>query len=69
MIPAEAAHDTIAALGEAGLLQFKDLNADKTAFQRAYAAQVCGPPRSQPSGLLLAHKPLLPSITVLLLPC
>jgi hypothetical protein len=40
MIPAESAHDTIAALGEVGLLQFKDLNADKSAFQRTYANQV-----------------------------
>ena len=39
MIPAEAAHDTIAGLGEVGLLQFKDLNADKTAFQRTYSNQ------------------------------
>jgi hypothetical protein len=41
MIPAESAHDTIAALGDVGLLQFKDLNADKSAFQRTYANQVC----------------------------
>lgn len=41
MIPAESAHDTIAALGEIGLLQFKDLNTDKSAFQRTYANQVC----------------------------
>lgn len=40
MIPAEAAHDTIAALGDVGLLQFKDLNADKSAFQRTYASQI-----------------------------
>lgn len=40
MIPAEAAHDTIAALGEVGMLQFKDLNAERTAFQRTYANQV-----------------------------
>lgn len=40
MIPAESAHDTIAALGDVGLLQFKDLNADKSAFQRTYANQV-----------------------------
>lgn len=37
MIPAEAAHKTMAALGEVGLLQFKDLNADKPAFQRTFA--------------------------------
>uniref|UniRef100_A0A7S0VDC6 V-type proton ATPase subunit a n=1 Tax=Polytomella parva TaxID=51329 RepID=A0A7S0VDC6_9CHLO len=40
IIPAESAHDTIAALGEVGLLQFKDLNHDKSAFQRTYANQV-----------------------------
>ncbi|KAL4446730.1 hypothetical protein ABPG77_007974 [Micractinium sp. CCAP 211/92] len=40
MIPAEAARDTIAALGEVGMLQFKDLNADRTAFQRTYANQI-----------------------------
>ena len=40
MVPAESAHDTIAGLGEVGLLQFKDLSADKSAFQRTYASQV-----------------------------
>ncbi|KDD74065.1 V-type ATPase, partial [Helicosporidium sp. ATCC 50920] len=40
MIPAEAAHNTITALGEVGMLQFKDLNADKSAFQRTYANQI-----------------------------
>ncbi|PSC76142.1 V-type proton ATPase subunit a3-like isoform A [Micractinium conductrix] len=40
MIPAEAAHDTITALGEVGMLQFKDLNAERTAFQRTYANQI-----------------------------
>lgn len=40
MIPAESAHDTVAALGEVGLLQFKDLNSEKSAFQRTYANQV-----------------------------
>eukprot|EP00882_Tetradesmus_deserticola_P023295 GHRQ01025348.1.p1 GENE.GHRQ01025348.1~~GHRQ01025348.1.p1 ORF type:complete len:108 (+),score=40.99 GHRQ01025348.1:254-577(+) len=40
MIPAESAHDTVAALGDVGLLQFKDLNSDKSAFQRTYANQV-----------------------------
>ena len=40
MVPAESAHDTIAGLGEIGLLQFKDLSADKSAFQRTYASQV-----------------------------
>jgi len=40
MIPAESAHDTIEALGDVGLLEFKDLNPDKSAFQRTYASQV-----------------------------
>mmetsp|Transcript_13608 Transcript_13608/g.33441 ORF Transcript_13608/g.33441 Transcript_13608/m.33441 type:complete len:845 (-) Transcript_13608:923-3457(-) len=40
MIPAESAHDTVAALGDIGLLQFKDLNTEKSAFQRTYANQV-----------------------------
>lgn len=40
MIPAEVAHDTMVALGEVGMLQFKDLNPDKPAFQRTFANQV-----------------------------
>ncbi|KAG2488106.1 hypothetical protein HYH03_013255 [Edaphochlamys debaryana] len=40
MIPADTAHDTVEALGEIGLLQFKDLNVEKSAFQRTYANQV-----------------------------
>ncbi|GAQ77930.1 vacuolar proton ATPase [Klebsormidium nitens] len=40
IIPAEAAHETVSYLGDIGLLQFKDLNADKSAFQRTYANQV-----------------------------
>ena len=40
VIPAEAAHDTVARLGHVGLMQFKDLNTDKSAFQRTYANQV-----------------------------
>ncbi len=43
MIPADTAHDTVEALGEIGLLQFKDLNVEKSAFQRTYANQVCEP--------------------------
>lgn len=39
-MPSESAHDTIAVLGDVGLLQFKDLNSDKSAFQRAFANQV-----------------------------
>jgi hypothetical protein len=43
MVPAESAHGTIAALGEVGMLQFKDLNADKSAFQRTFANHVRAP--------------------------
>jgi len=44
IIPVESAHDSISYLGQLGLLQFKDLNADKSPFQRTYANQVkrCG---------------------------
>ncbi|KAL0561131.1 hypothetical protein IC582_001551 [Cucumis melo] len=44
IIPIESAHRTISYLGDLGLLQFKDLNADKSPFQRTYAAQIkrCG---------------------------
>lgn len=42
MVPSEAAHDCVAAIGELGLCQFKDLNAEKSAFQRAYANDVSG---------------------------
>lgn len=40
MVPSEAAHDTVEALGSVGLLQFRDLNPEKSAFQRTYATQV-----------------------------
>lgn len=40
IIPVESAHRTITYLGELGLLQFKDLNAEKSPFQRTYANQV-----------------------------
>ncbi|KAF5176208.1 V-type proton atpase subunit a isoform [Thalictrum thalictroides] len=44
IIPIESAHLTVSYLGELGLLQFKDLNAEKSPFQRTYAAQIkrCG---------------------------
>ncbi|KAG4979493.1 hypothetical protein JHK82_032745 [Glycine max] len=44
IIPIESAHRTVSYLGDLGLLQFKDLNADKSPFQRTYAAQIkrCG---------------------------
>uniref|UniRef100_A0A0E0CY52 V-type proton ATPase subunit a n=1 Tax=Oryza meridionalis TaxID=40149 RepID=A0A0E0CY52_9ORYZ len=44
IIPTESAHLTVSYLGELGLLQLKDLNADKSPFQRTYAAQIkrCG---------------------------
>ncbi|KAG6553279.1 hypothetical protein Mapa_005013 [Marchantia paleacea] len=44
IIPSESAHDTVTYLAELGLLQFKDLNPEKSPFQRTYANQVkrCG---------------------------
>ncbi|KAJ7522696.1 hypothetical protein O6H91_18G023200 [Diphasiastrum complanatum] len=44
IIPVESAHDTVTYLAHLGLLQFKDLNSGKSAFQRTYANQVkrCG---------------------------
>eukprot|EP00246_Nothoceros_aenigmaticus_P002154 TRINITY_DN12951_c0_g1_i1.p1 TRINITY_DN12951_c0_g1~~TRINITY_DN12951_c0_g1_i1.p1 ORF type:complete len:811 (+),score=146.20 TRINITY_DN12951_c0_g1_i1:67-2499(+) len=44
IIPAESAHETVTYLGELGLIQFKDLNSDKSPFQRTFANQVkrCG---------------------------
>uniref|UniRef100_A0A0D3C2L7 V-type proton ATPase subunit a n=1 Tax=Brassica oleracea var. oleracea TaxID=109376 RepID=A0A0D3C2L7_BRAOL len=44
IIPVESAHRCVTYLGELGLLQFRDLNADKSPFQRTFATQVkrCG---------------------------
>ncbi|KAJ0087270.1 hypothetical protein Patl1_09235 [Pistacia atlantica] len=44
IIPIESAHRSITYLGELGQFQFKDLNAEKSPFQRTYAAQMkrCG---------------------------
>ncbi|XP_074273362.1 V-type proton ATPase subunit a2-like [Silene latifolia] len=44
IIPIESAHRTISYLGDLSLFQFKNLNADKSPFQRTYAAQIkrCG---------------------------
>ncbi|XP_052201577.1 V-type proton ATPase subunit a3-like [Diospyros lotus] len=44
IIPIESSHRTVSYLGDLGLFQFKDLNADKSPFQRTYAAQIkrCG---------------------------
>ncbi|XP_010531458.1 PREDICTED: V-type proton ATPase subunit a2 [Tarenaya hassleriana] len=44
IIPVESAHLTVSYLGDLGLVQFKDLNSDKSPFQRTYAAQIkrCG---------------------------
>ncbi|KAK6939399.1 V-type ATPase, V0 complex, 116kDa subunit family [Dillenia turbinata] len=44
IIPIESAHRTISYLGDLGLFQFKDLNAEKSPFQRTYATQLkrCG---------------------------
>ncbi|GJY96051.1 V-type proton ATPase subunit A3 [Tanacetum coccineum] len=44
IIPVESAHRVISYLGEVGLFQFKDLNMEKSPFQRTYATQIkrCG---------------------------
>ncbi|XP_043702554.1 V-type proton ATPase subunit a1-like isoform X2 [Telopea speciosissima] len=44
IIPFESAHRAISYLGELGLLQFRDLNDDKSPFQRTFVNQVkrCG---------------------------
>ncbi|XP_057490117.1 V-type proton ATPase subunit a3-like [Actinidia eriantha] len=44
IIPIESAHRTVSYLGDLGLFQFKDLNAEKSPFQRTYASQIkrCG---------------------------
>ncbi|KAG6783729.1 hypothetical protein POTOM_009400 [Populus tomentosa] len=40
IIPIESAYHTISYLGDLGLFQFNDLNAEKSPFQRTYAAQI-----------------------------
>ncbi len=40
LIPSEAAHGTIEALGRLGKLQFRDLNEKQAAFSKTYASQV-----------------------------
>ncbi|KAL5581175.1 hypothetical protein UlMin_013617 [Ulmus minor] len=40
IIPVESAHRAISYLGELGLVQFRDLNADKSPFQRTFVNQV-----------------------------
>ncbi|KAK1651707.1 hypothetical protein QYE76_069512 [Lolium multiflorum] len=40
IIPTESAHLAVSNLGDLGLIQFKDLNADKSPFQRTFAAQI-----------------------------
>ncbi|KAJ0084265.1 hypothetical protein Patl1_30781 [Pistacia atlantica] len=44
IIPVESAHRAVSYLGELGLVQFRDLNADKSPFQRTFVNQVkrCG---------------------------
>ncbi|XP_022769093.1 V-type proton ATPase subunit a3-like [Durio zibethinus] len=44
IIPIESAHRTISYLGDLGFFQFKDLNSEKSPFQRTYASQIkrCG---------------------------
>ncbi|CAI0382969.1 unnamed protein product [Linum tenue] len=40
IVPTESAHRTISYLGDLGLFQFKDLNPEKSPFQRTYAGQI-----------------------------
>ncbi|XP_039144853.1 V-type proton ATPase subunit a1 [Dioscorea cayenensis subsp. rotundata] len=40
IIPVESAHRALSYLGELGLVQFKDLNGDKSPFQRTFVNQV-----------------------------
>ncbi|XP_058110088.1 V-type proton ATPase subunit a1 [Magnolia sinica] len=40
IMPVESSHRAISYLGDLGLLQFKDLNADKSPFQRTFVNQV-----------------------------
>ncbi|KAK6245495.1 hypothetical protein SCA6_008585 [Theobroma cacao] len=40
IIPIESAHRSISYLGDLGLFQFKDLNSEKSPFQRTYATQI-----------------------------
>ncbi|XP_071736750.1 V-type proton ATPase subunit a3-like [Rutidosis leptorrhynchoides] len=40
IIPVESARLTVSYLGDIGLIQFKDLNAEKSPFQRTYASQI-----------------------------
>lgn len=44
IIPIESAHRSISYLGDLGFFQFKDLNSEKSPFQRTYATQIkrCG---------------------------
>ncbi|KAK4437730.1 V-type proton ATPase subunit a3 [Sesamum alatum] len=44
IIPVESAHLAVSYIGDLGLIQFKDLNAEKSPFQRTYAIQIkrCG---------------------------
>ncbi|KAK4274814.1 hypothetical protein QN277_017986 [Acacia crassicarpa] len=44
IIPTESAYRAVSYLGDLGLFQFKDLNAEKSPFQRTYAVQIkrCG---------------------------
>lgn len=57
MMPAETARDTIAALGEVGQLQFKDLSEDKSPLQRTFANQVSHSLRPLKAPRLLHIKP------------
>ena len=58
IVPAEAAHDTVSDLGEVGLMQFRDLNPDKSAFQRTYANQVRVPGKGKKLKRAPAERPM-----------
>ncbi|KAJ4831327.1 V-type proton ATPase subunit a1 [Turnera subulata] len=70
IIPVESAHRAVSYLGELGYLQFRDLNADRSPFQRTFVNQVkrCGEmsrklrffkDQISKAGLLLSALPVL----------
>ena len=63
IVPAEAAHGTARRLGALGCVELKDLNSDKSAFQRTYANQVRA--RESPPAPPRAPRAPGPSVRVL----
>ncbi|KAF7810850.1 cell division cycle protein 48-like protein [Senna tora] len=59
IIPMESAHLTVSYLGELDLLQFKDLNAEKSPFQRTYAGQLMRHSVCLTVCVLQAHQPII----------